>query len=157
MPDVASPSEPASLADRPALRRRGPGRWPKEPALADTIPFEDALVCWTPLSEAASGFRATAGQVEVMALPDRTGRSEAYACHAGGSEVTDHHLTARKAGVEALRLFNRLVLGDGMRPRVVHEAMIRIREYCLAIDPEIPGARRAQGRRRESNGDDYVA
>ncbi|KNY19136.1 hypothetical protein [Methylobacterium sp. ARG-1] len=107
------------------------------------------MIAWTPRSE-AEGHRSTVGQVKVGPWPDRTGWSDGFAFHGGGSAVTGHLPSKAMVAIMVLQDFNTLILRDGMRPRIVHEAMLAIAEYRRAIDPEIPGAGGA-GRPRETN------
>lgn len=159
----ADDDRPPSLADAPTPRRRGRGRGKltrsaeTDPSLRSLLSWEDSVVCWTPLW-AASTHRSTAGQVAVFPLGDlsKASQVEAYACHGGGVDVSNRDFTPKKAQTEALRLFNKLILEDAMRPRVVHEAMLALRPYVLAIDDAIPGARRTPGPVRKRNGDDFA-
>lgn len=130
-PRAASPAKP-----KPASRRNG-------------LRYLEAMIAWTPRSE-AEGHRSTVGQVMVGPWPDRTGWSDAFACHGGGAEVTEHLPSKARVTTMVLRDFHTLVCRDGMRPRVVHEALLAISEYRRAIDPDIPGAR-GPGRDRSSN------
>ncbi len=162
---ISPDDDHSRVADTPAPRRRGrakgklnrSGEGEADIALRSLLSWEDSVVCWTPVW-AASTHRSTVGQVAVFRLADRRTAAavEAFACHGGGVEVTTHGLTPRKTQTEALRLFNKLILEDAMRPRVVHEAMLALRPYVLAIDDAIPGARRTPGPVRKRNGDDFA-
>lgn len=134
-PCDASASLGAASPAKPASRRNG-------------LRYLEAMIAWTPRSE-AEGHRSTVGQVKVGPWPDRTGWSDAFACHGGGAEVTEHLPSKARVTAMVLQDFHTLVCRDGMRPRVVHEALLAISEYRRAIDPDIPGAR-GPGRDRSS-------
>ncbi|CAA2157066.1 hypothetical protein MBRA_02483 [Methylobacterium brachiatum] len=125
-------------------------------ALRSLIPWGESVVCWSPLWFRET-HRSTLGQVAVFRLGDRktAAQVEAFACHGGGVEMGYHEITSKQAQTEALRLFNRIVL-EGLRPRLVHAAFLRLKPYVMGLHETVPGARRSAGRHRESNGDDYA-
>lgn len=133
---AAAPGGSSPAKSKPTYRRNG-------------LRYLEAMIAWTPRSE-AEGHRSTVGQVKVGPWPDRTGWSDAFACHGGGAEVTEHLPSKARVTAMVLQDFHTLVCRDGMRPRVVHEAFLAISEYRRAIDPDIPGAR-CSGRQQESN------
>ena len=129
----------------------GSGLVAAKPAPVAKMPsyrYADALIAWTPRSE-ADAHRSTVGQVKVGPYPDRTGWANGFACHGGAAEITGYPNKAAIA-ILVLRDFNRLVT-EGLRVRVVHEALLSIEEYRNSIDETVPGANLCR-RPRESNG-----
>ena len=104
----------------------------------------DALIAWTPPSHKES---PTAGQVRVGALIDRASAKDwaaVYDCTGGAAHMERRTLDDTTSTLMVFVDFHTLVVGDGMDPKVVHEAFLAIDEFAEHISPDIQGARHSE-------------
>jgi hypothetical protein len=147
------------LADIPTPRRRGcgPDQGPRIRAGDDGCPrprragrrYAETCIAFTPRSE-AERFRSTVGQVKLGPHPDTTGWSDGFACHIGGPEVTAHCPSKAEIDALVLRDFHLLVAEHGMKPVVVHNALLELIEFRRAIHETAYGSVN-QGKPRVTN------
>ena len=107
---------------------------------------KDALIAWTPQSWTEE---PSAGAVRVVDCQLVFG-DDGFARYQWEKpyEMTDGAVFAgwsRMRHIELvaaiLRIFNTLVVRDGLKPDVVHDAFLVIDEYATSIDPDTRGAR----------------
>lgn len=107
---------------------------------------KDALIAWTPQSwteeSSAGGVRVLDRQV--VFGDDGFARyqwDKPYQMTDGAVLRGWSRLSRRELATAILRIFNTLVIRDGLKPDVVHDALLVIDEYATSIDPDTRGAR----------------
>ena len=99
----------------------------------------EAIIVWTPVRWADLK-PETAGQVAVLAAPDRAGEGKRYMMRSGAGSSA---LSALSEEARIARLFidfQTLVVRDGIDPMVAHRAFLAIDEYRFRIAPDTEGA-----------------
>lgn len=99
----------------------------------------EALIAWTPARETD---QPTCGQVKVGHLlhEGEVDWTDPYTSTGGAAHVDRRSYTGWKSIALVFIDFNTLVVGDGLDPKVVHEAFLAIDEYRQRISPDLPGA-----------------
>lgn len=99
----------------------------------------EALIAWTP----ADYGTPTAGTVKVGPLIEVGKRdwSDPYAYTGGASIVERREMVGAEAQLWVFTDFHTIVVRDGIKPEVAHEAFLAIDEYAYGISPDIEGAR----------------
>lgn len=136
IPDEAPPTA-APSGSGPRKGRRGSQR------------YADTMIAFTPRSMAEQ-FRSTVGQIKLGPYPDKTGWSDAFACHIGAAEITLHCPTKGQINELVLRDFHLLVAEHGMDVVATHNALSDLIEFRRAIHASAYGSI-AQGKPRDTN------
>jgi hypothetical protein len=100
----------------------------------------EALIAWTPAGDPDD---PTSGKVkvgELLSNPHAKDWTDPFT-HTGGAAYAEVRELTGHASVARLFIdFHTLVVGDGIDPKVAHEAFLAIDEYRAFISPDIPGA-----------------
>ena len=100
----------------------------------------EALIAWTPPSWDHKG---SSGEVKVGPLLHE-GDSDwtlPYSHTGGAANVARRTMTGDRAVMMVFIDYHTLVYGDGLDPKVVHDAFLAIDEFAEHIAPDLPGAR----------------
>ena len=100
--------------------------------------YQDCIIVWTPPADAppirarsgiSSRIDPTAGRVEVLDFPDRTGRARAYMKDVGASFAGTSALTPEQVTAQVYIHFAQLVREERLDVDRVHRAFMEIDEY----------------------------
>lgn len=77
-------------------------------------------------------------RVKVGPWPDETGWSDAYAMTDGACFTAYHEMTLDERLAAIFILFTLIVVGEGLDPKIVHQAFLAIDEYRDALPQDMP-------------------